>query len=214
MILGVFDSGLGGKSVANALQLSFPDLDIRFRSDPEHFPYANRTPKELMSFVLPILQQLADDGCEAIVIACNTVTTTIITELRDRVHVPLIGVEPMVKPAVVASDSKVITVCATPTTLASARYAELISQYGQSCTIIEPDCSQWSYMIEHNAVDEESIKHDIEECCSKGADVIVLACTHYHWIEELIVSAAKGRAKVLQPEQAIIEQVRHIIDKL
>jgi glutamate racemase len=209
--IGVFDSGVGGLSVAQAIQAALPDDEVFFTNDPEHFPYANRKPEELLGFVLPILEGLVDAGCEVIVIACNTVSTTLIGDLRDKISVPLIAMEPMVKPAAEKTTSKVIAICATPTTLASKRYHELKEQFAQGITVIEPDCSDWSAMIESNTIDRANIEQITDDACSAGADIIVLACTHYHWIENIIADHAAGRAAVLQPEQPVIEQLKRIL---
>lgn len=211
MKIGVFDSGVGGLSVANAIQEALPELNVRYVEDREHVPYGTKTPEQIYGFVLPILQQLVEDGCRVIVIACNTVTTTLIDRLRENLPVPLIGIEPMIKPAAKLTKSKKIAVCATPTTLKSERYSWLKQTYAKDVEVIEPDCSDWSYMIEHSQVDKEKIRTRIEECLNKGADVIVLGCTHYHWIEEDIKNMAAGKAAVIQPEQAVIRQLQRFM---
>jgi glutamate racemase len=182
-------------------------------NDAEHVPYGSRTAEELLGFVRPIFQRLVDDGCLLIIIACNTVSTLLVTELRKIFDVPLVAMEPMVKPASQQTKSGVIAVCATPATLASERYAYLKKTYAEGVQVIEPDCNQWASMIEHNQVNEEVIAQQIDEVCDAGADVIVLGCTHYHWIEEMILKMAAGRAAVIQPEQAIVARVRAVLNQ-
>ena len=115
MKVGVFDSGIGGLSVANAIARAMPELSILFRHDStEHFPYATKSPDTIYGFVVPILEQMVRDECDVIVVACNTVTTTLIDRLRQRFSVPLIGVEPMVRPAAEKTKTGLITVCAPP----------------------------------------------------------------------------------------------------
>jgi glutamate racemase len=211
--IGVFDSGIGGLSVANAIEKTYPRHEIIYVNDRKNVPYGSKTPEVLLGLVTPILQKLVADGCEVIVIACNTITTTLITQLREIIRVPLIGIEPMVKPAAEHTKTGVIAVCATPATLASERYKWLVSTYAADKTIIEPDCSQWSYMIEHNKVNDVYIAAQVDDMCNVGADVIVLGCTHYHWIEEKIRSMAAGRAEIIQPEQAIIRQLQRILER-
>ena len=214
MRIGVFDSGVGGLSVANAITSALPEHQVIFKYDREHFPYSNRPPEEIVGFVVPILQRLVDDGCAVIVIACNTVSTTLINTLRTRISVPLIATEPMIKPAAELTKSKVIAVCATPTTLASGRYEWLKQNYAPGVTVIEPDCSDWSMMIEHDAVDEALIAERLTSALEQGADVIVLGCTHYHWIETQITAIVAGRAQVIQPEAAVIKQVERVLAQL
>ncbi len=211
MKIGVFDSGVGGLSLANAIEAALPEHEILLREDREHLPYGVRSPEELLGFVLPIFEALFEDGCEIIVVACNTVSTTLITELRQRIAIPLVAIEPMVKPAAELTRSKVIAVCATPTTLGSDRYAWLKKEYAEGVMILEPDCSDWALMIEDQQIDHDKIKQRIEEVLAAGADIIVLACTHFHWIEEEIIALAGSRAQVLQPEAAIIAQLKRVI---
>lgn len=214
MKIGVFDSGIGGQSMANAIARAMPDLDILVREDKANLPYGSKSPDELLRLVSPILQTMVSEGCQAIVIACNTVTTTIIKDLRARLTVPLVAVEPMVKPAAAMTEKGIIAVCATPTTLASKRYAELKAEFAPNLTVLEPDCSDWAYMIEHTSVDKAKVASRINEVLAAGADVIVLACTHYHWIENEIKDLAGRKAQVLQPEEAIIRQLKKVLKQL
>ena len=214
MKIGVFDSGVGGLSVANAINAALPDDEIILREDREHVPYGSRQPAELLSLVTPILQELVDLGCAVIVVACNTVTTTIIKELREHFDIPLVAVEPMIKPAAAMTKSKVIAVCATPATLASARYAELKKEFASEITVLEPDCSDWASMIEQTMIEQTEVADRMEEVLAKGADVIVLACTHYHWIETEIRKLIAGRAEVIQPERALIAQLKRVLAQL
>lgn len=209
--IGVFDSGVGGESVAEAIRHALPDAKILTKSDREHLPYGDKTPDQLLGFVTPILNDLAAQGCDIIVIACNTVTVTIINQLRERLSIPLIGIEPMVKPAAESTKTGVIAVCATPVTLASKRYAELKKQYASSVLVLEPDCSKWARMIENNELNQQLVEHQVDAMCEAGADVIVLGCTHYHWIEGIIKNAAANRALVMQPEAAIIRQLKKVL---
>lgn len=211
--IGVFDSGVGGLSVVNAIKKALPQAEIMYATDEEHIPYGSKPPQELLGYVLPIFQNLVQQGCQVIVVACNTVTTSIIEELRHRFSIPLIGMEPMVKPAAEQTKSGVIAVCATPTTLASQRYRWLKDTYAKEVKVVEPDCSDWSYMIENNQVEHDKIQQRIDGAIAEGADIIVLGCTHYHWIEELINQIANGRASVLQPEQPVISQLKKVLSR-
>jgi glutamate racemase len=215
MKIGVFDSGAGGRSVAQAITKALPDQEIIYREDREHVPYGSRQPEEIFGFVVPIFQELIDGGCRVIVVACNTVTTTLIDRLRAEFpETPLVAVEPMVKPAAEQTKSGVIAVCATPTTLGSPRYQWLKSTYAAGKTVLEPDCSDWSAMIESDQIDHQKIEARISEVLDAKADAIVLGCTHYHWIEDEINQLAAGRAVVLQPEQALIAQLKRLLEPL
>ncbi len=214
MKIGVFDSGKGGLAVAIAIEEKFIKDEIVFKDDHMHLPYGSKPPELLLSYVAPILKELVSQGCQVIVIACNTVTTTLISDLRKIIDVPLVGIEPMIKPASLLTHSGIIAVCATPTTLFSKRYKYLKDTYAKEITVLEPDCSDWTYMIENNKINIAKISKSIDDVCLKGADVVVLGCTHYHWIEDQIKLIVKGRAKVIQPEQAIISQLKRVIEQL
>lgn len=212
--IGVFDSGIGGLSVAHAIEKALPECQVIFVNDTKNVPYGTKKPEDLLKLVVPILLDMQKQGCEVIVVACNTITTTLITVLREQISVPLIGMEPMVKPAAEQTKTGVIAICATPTTLASDRYKYLKEKYAAHLTVLEPDCSRWSYMIESNNIDREAIINVTQEVCDQGADIIVLGCTHYHWIEDLIRQAAASRASVLQPEQPVISQLQRVLAPL
>lgn len=213
--IGVFDSGVGGQSVVNAIHAALPDLEVVYAEDKQNVPYGDKSPEELHKLVLPILQNQVAQGCSVIVIACNTVTTTIITQLRDEISVPLIGMEPMIKPAVERSKSNKIAICATPTTLASERYRWLKETYAKNIEVLEPDCGDWAQMIEKNQIDHQKLRNRIVGVCERGADVIVLGCTHYHWIElDIQKIASEYDTVVIQPEQPVVDQLKIAIDNL
>lgn len=211
--IGVFDSGIGGRSVANALEKAFPQHEIIFISDSDNLPYGTKTPEKLRELVKPKMEELVEKGVDIIVIACNTVSTTILDYVKQIVGVPVIGTVPMLEEASKITKSNVISVCATPTTLLSDKYSQLKKNYAQNIKIIEPDCSRWTEMIENNDVNETEISQKIKNACDNGADVIILGCTHYHWIEELIKRIAQGKAMVIQPENKITDEVRSLLSK-
>jgi len=212
--IGVFDSGVGGLSIVRAIQKELPGLEIAYKDDAEHVPYGTRSIEEIHSFVRPIFQSFVDEGCEVIVIACNTVTTNLADKLRTEFHVPIVGMEPAVKPAAAASKTGIIAVCATPQTLSSKRYKWLKDEYAKGVKVLEPDCSDWSYMVENNRIDREKIAKIIDYVCDQNADQIVLGCTHYHWIENLLRELAKERARVIQPESPVVKQLKQVLAQL
>lgn len=209
--IGVFDSGVGGPAVVKAIQKELPDLEIIYKDDAKHVPYGTRSVEEIYSFVKPIFQNFVDEGCKVIVIACNTVTTNLASRLRKEFPVPMVGMEPMVKPAAASTKSGIIAVCATPRTLQSDRYKWLKQEYAKGVKVLEPDCSDWALMIENNKVDREKIAKIIDGVCRAGADQIVLGCTHYHWIQQQIKDLTKGRAEVIQPEKPVVSQLKKVL---
>lgn len=212
--IGVFDSGVGGLSVVKAIQKALPELDIVYKDDAQHVPYGTRDIDEIHGFVKPIFQNFIVEGCQVIVIACNTVTTNLAERLRSEFPIPMVGMEPMVKPAAAQTKTGVIAICATPRTLSSERYKWLKEQFAKDVKVLEPDCKDWTSMIENNGVDRAKIAKIVNEVCEAGADQIVLGCTHYHWIEQLIKELAGGRAQVMQPEIPVISQLKQVLKRL
>ena len=214
MKIGVFDSGIGGKSIAHRLERDFPMHEVMYASDREHVPYGSRQAEEIIRLTDTAIQPLLEQACDVIVLACNTATAAAIEFLREKYPVtPFVGLEPMVKPATALTETGVIAIFATPATLESYRYQGLKDTYAQDITVIEPDCSTWAYMIEHNEVQNDAITQVVESVIDHRADVIVLACTHYHWIKEQIVTLADGRTTVLDPSEAISRRVGYILSQ-
>jgi glutamate racemase len=212
MKLGVFDSGIGGEAVAAALRITFPEADIITVNDRNHLPYGDKTPQEVIYLTNMAIQPLLGVECDVIILACNTATALAIETLRSRYpQQKFIGIEPMIKTAAALTKTQKIAVCATPATLASQRYRELIEKYGSDLKIIEPDCTTWASMIENNEINHQIIEQIITNVCDQGADIIVLGCTHYHWIKEDIVALTKNRATVIEPSEAIGRRVQELV---
>lgn len=212
MHIGVFDSGIGGEAVASDLALSFPSAKISTASDHAHVPYGTRTSQEIISLTDAAIQPLLTASCDIIVIACNTATTVAIESLRLKYpDQKFIGLEPMVKSAPSLSKSGVIAICATPATLASKRYQQAKELYATKVRVFEPDCSDWAKLIEDNEMNQRIITTDMQECLEAGADVIVLGCTHYHWIKDDILEIVDGKAIVLEPTEAIVRRIKELL---
>lgn len=211
MKLGVFDSGIGGKAVAKSLERSFPDAEIIRVDDHENVPYGDKSQQEIQKLTDNAIQPLLSSGCDIIILACNSATAAAIEFLRQKYPAQVfIGLEPMIKPAVELTRSGIIAVCATPSTLKSSRYHRLKEKFASDTTILEPDCSQWARLIEDSEINEKHISDVISPLLDAGADVIVLACTHYHWINLEIAKLADGKATVIQPSEAIARRVKQL----
>ena len=117
----------------------------------------------------------------------------------------------MIKTAAKMTKNGVIAVCATAATLASKRYTDLKSIYGPSLTYLEPDCSDWALLIESNEINRGHIDTIITSSIASKADVIVLGCTHYHWIKNEIEQLAAGKAVVLEPSEAIGRRIKELL---
>lgn len=214
MKIGVFDSGVGGLSVVKAIKKELPGLEVVYKDDKKHLPYGTKSVDEIYGYVKPIFQEFIDGGCRVIVIACNTVTTNLASRFREEFPAPMVGMEPAVKPAAAATKTGVIAVCATPRTLSSERYRWLKEEYAKGVKVLEPDCSDWALLIENNTLDRKKVAKTTEEVIEAGADIIVLGCTHYHWIEDQMKEIAGTRAKVIQPEGPVIAQLKRVLAQL
>jgi glutamate racemase len=212
--IGVFDSGIGGLSLANAIQKALPGANVLFKNDSVNVPYGTKTQEELRRLCLPLITDLAEKS-DVLVIACNTLTTNILAEIKAAVDIPVIGVEPLIERAKFYTKTNTICVCATPRTLTSARYAQLKNDFAQGLNVLEPDCSEWSGMIEKYDVDHKKVRKTIKAACKNGADVIVLGCTHYHWIsDEISRTAEKYGAIVIYPEESVIVRIEKSLIEL
>ncbi len=212
MKIGIFDSGIGGKAIEEKIKKTLNKVEVIVVDDHKNIPYGSKQPSEIIELTDIALQPLLKEKCEIIILACNTATAIAINSLRLRYpDQKFIGIEPMIKTAAKLTKSKIITVCATPATLGSARYKKLIKNFGSNLKIIEPDCNNWAKMIEDNHVNHKQINKVIEDVCSQGADVIVLGCTHYYWIKKHINKACKGRAEVIEPSKAICCRVKDLL---
>ncbi len=212
MKLGIFDSGIGGEAVAATLQSTFPAATIITVNDKANVPYGDKLPHEVFTLTDAAIQPLIRRKCDIIILACNTATALAIELLRKKYpYQKFIGIEPMVKSAAALTKTKTIAVCATPATLASKRYRSLIKNHAPHLEIIEPDCSQWAYWIENNQINRDHIAQTVDELCRRGADVIVLGCTHYHWIKDMIMECTNGRAEVIEPSEAIGRRVQSLL---
>lgn len=211
MRIGVFDSGVGGKSFVAAIETRFLSAEVFYVEDKDNLPYGNKSPEQLLKLTLPLFHRFEQQKCNAVLVACNTVTTTIINELRGQIEVPLVGVEPMLKPAAKLTKSGVIAVCATPATLSSRRYNYLKDAYATDTVVIEPDCSQWAYMIENNRQNELKLTEMVDILKTQNVDVLVLGCTHYHWIQEELQKLAGTGIEVIQPIEPVLNQLERVL---
>lgn len=213
MKIGVFDSGIGGKAVAEELQRLIPDAEVLYVSDSAHVPYGGRPQQEIIELTEAAIQPLLDAACDAIVIACNTATTNAIGALRQAHPAQhFVGLEPMVKPAAALTKTKTIAVLATPATLASERYAQLKNDWAADITVIEPDCASWASNIEHDAIEKIPLETTMSALKDNDVDVIVLGCTHYHWLKDRIEQLAGPTVTVLEPSNAIKERIHSLLD--
>ncbi|GAB3848546.1 glutamate racemase [Nesterenkonia populi] len=213
----MFDSGRGGEAVASRLRELLPGSDVITADDAANVPYGSRSDEEVERLTAEGVKPLLDAGCDAVVLACNTATAAAIDHLRrDIPAIPFVGLEPMVKPAAAMSRSGVIAVCATPATLRSGRYQRLKDAWAPQTRVLEPDCSAWAAAVEREGPEVVDLAPLVEEVRDSGADVVVLACTHYHWLKERIEAQLAAElpergVTVLEPSDAVAGQVARVL---
>lgn len=210
--IGIFDSGIGGLSVARAVRQLLPNEQLIYVADSGHAPYGEKTDQYIYQRMQAITQHLVACGVKAIVVACNTATTAAIKELRAQYSLPIIGVEPGVKPAVLASKTGVVGVLATPRTLLTPAFANLAQRYaGQARVLLQP-CPQLVPMIERLELDgaamRELLTGYIQPLLVQGADTLVLGCTHYNFIAEVITDIAGPGINIVRTEMAVAKQLQ------
>ncbi len=188
--IGVFDSGVGGLSVLQHIRLILPDARLIYVADSAHVPYGDKSAQYIEQRSNLLSGFLIAQGAEAIVIACNTATAAAAASLRRDFNCPIIGMEPAVKPAVKASKSGVVGVLATIGTLESARFAALLERYAGDVDIVTQGCPGLVEQVEsgdlHGIRTRELIERYTKPLLARGADTLILGCTHYPFLAPLI----------------------------
>lgn len=211
-MIGVFDSGLGGLSVLAAIAHALPRADLVYLADTAHVPYGDKPDGFITGRVLAIGRHLADAGCKLIVVACNTATTAAIQALRDHLPaVPVVGVEPGVKPAAQSSATRHIAVLATEATARSQRLAHLVKAHADGTRVDVVPCPGWATHVETLRPDTPAFRAEvatkIEPLLAAGADRLVLGCTHYAFLAPIIAPLLKDRAELVDVAAAVARQV-------
>lgn len=211
-MIGVFDSGLGGLSVLAAIARALPRADLTYYADTAHVPYGNKPDDFIRGRVLAIGRHLVDNGCGLVVVACNTATAAAVEALRESLpHVPVVGVEPGIKPAAKASKSKRIAVLTTESTAKSERLRRLIRSHADDVEVMIEPCPGWATRIETLQLDGEPFAHEvaakIEPLLDAGADQIVLGCTHYGFLAPQLKRVVQHRAALVDVADAVARQV-------
>lgn len=189
--VGVFDSGVGGISVLKALAGELPFERFVYYGDSEFAPYGEKTRDQVLRRSRTIVDMLLEQGCKAVVIACNTATSAAAATLRcEYAHVPIIGVEPALKPAALAEGVNRVLVMATPITLRLDKYQKLALKWGGDCEVIPAPCPGLAARIEKGKLDSPDVVEMLEKLVGgyRGqVDAVVLGCTHYPFIGKQIL---------------------------
>lgn len=210
--IGVFDSGVGGLSVLQHIRSLLPAERLIYVADSGHVPYGDKSPAYIEHRSNRIADFLVSQGADAIVIACNTATAAAAASLRSRLSIPIVGMEPAVKPAVNATRSGVVGVLATIGTLESARFAALLEKYAGIVKIVTQGCPGLVEQVERGELHSTETRHLLERYCAplleKGADTLILGCTHYPYLAPLIREIAGRDIALIDTGEAVARQLQ------
>ena len=188
--VGVFDSGVGGISVLRSLVAELPHEDFHFFGDSVHAPYGEKTEAQVLDLSCGIAERLISEGAKAIVIACNTATSVAAATLRSaHPDVPIVGIEPALKPAARALPNGRVLVMATEVTLRLEKYRELVRTWGGECDVVAVPCPGLAARIERGDLDAPDLAEMIEGYVGAyvgKVDGVVLGCTHYPFVRRRI----------------------------
>lgn len=195
--IAVIDSGVGGVSVLLELTLQMPNENFIFFGDSANAPYGEKSAEEVRRLTFDLVERLLGMGAKALVVACNTATAAAVRRLRETYpHVPIVGIEPAIKPAVLYGEqvlgktdgSSTVLVMATPTTLEQEKFERLVGEYEGRAQIIPLPCHELARLIEKGDLDSPELADYTRDLLAphRGVDSAVLGCTHYPFVRSLI----------------------------
>jgi glutamate racemase len=217
--VGVFDSGVGGLSVLQALHTALPGCELIYVADSAHAPYGERSDDYVAQRALRIAEYLLGEGACMLVVACNTATAVAVGTLRARwPEVPVVGVEPGVKPAVKASRNKRVGVMATPMTLRSEKFRRLIEAHACDAQVLPQACAGLAGAIERGALDDpeliDLVRRYAQPLREAQVDTVVLGCTHYPFVRGLIQESLGPEVVLIDTAEAVARQAARLLGKI
>lgn len=210
-VVGVFDSGVGGLSVLKAIRQNQPSVDLVYIADCANAPYGSRAPEFIERRSQKIAGALIDAGAQLIVVACNTATTVAVQRLRSQYAIPIVAMEPAIKPAVTLSKTGVVAVLATERTLESTSVQSLCRDFGAKARILLQACPGLVEQVESGELASPQTRHMLNEfiqpLLAQGADTLVLGCTHYVFLQSAIQKIAGPQVQIVESSAAVAQQV-------
>ena len=209
--IGVFDSGVGGLSLLRCIREELPEEDLIYVADSGYAPYGDKSSEYIEKRSFAVTEFLVEQKAKAIVVACNTATAAAIAKMRTLFDLPIIGMEPGVKPAIAASQSKTVGIMATTETLKSEKFRLLTDRFCNDCNIVTQACPGLVEQVEQYDLSDrktiELLERYVGAILEKGADIIVLGCTHYLFLADLIREMAGKDIKVIDTGLAVAKEV-------
>jgi glutamate racemase len=215
-LVGVFDSGVGGLSVLRHIRALLPSQPLAFVADSRHVPYGDKTPEVIVRRSVTLGRFLCGRGARALVVACNTATVAAAAPLRAALDVPVVAMEPAVKPAVAATRSGVVGVLATVGTLKSAQFAALLERFGAGVQVAVQPAPELVRAVEGGLLAAPATRALVERrmtpLLAAGADTIVLGSTHFHFLRPLVETVVGPAVAVIDTGEAVARQLRRVLE--
>ncbi len=214
--IGIFDSGVGGLSVWREVVRLLPSEDVLYFADSAHLPYGERSLEEVRAFSEGITEFLIERRAKVVVVACNTASAAALYHLRERFSVPIVGMEPAVKPAVNLTKTGKIGVIATRATFQGLLFRRLVERFGQGVEIFTKACPGLVEIVEEGLLNgreaEAKVRMQLEPLLREGIDVLVLGCTHYPFLREIIEKVVGPGVTIVDPSEAVARQVKRVLE--
>ena len=209
----MIDSGVGGLSVLALARLELPEENFIFFADAANAPYGDKQPEEIIGLVYDLLQDQSKHPLKAILIACNTATSAAAAELRKELPIPVIGMEPALKPAVLNTEGQVI-VMATSLTIREEKFRKLLAQYGAGRDIIPLPCPGLMQIVEKDPQGKEAEEYlrQVLEPYEKTAEAVVLGCTHYVFLRPLL-RKIYPEIRLFDGNEGVVRHLRDILSR-
>ncbi len=217
--IGVYDSGLGGLSVWRELRRLLPEESLIYLGDGKNCPYGARSRNEVARLADQAVGHLVQLGCKLVVVACNTATAAAIDELRAKyAELPIVGMEPAVKPACLHTRTGVVGVLATERSLDGDLFRRTAARYGNHIEVIARPGSGFVELVEadreQSVEAEAAVRSVVEPMLERGVDQLVLGCTHYPFLREVIERVIGDRAvEVVDPSPAVARRVKQLLEE-
>jgi glutamate racemase len=215
--VGVFDSGIGGLSVLRSIREHLPRENLIYIADSAYTPYGNKSRELIEKRAVSLTEFLLEQDAKALVVACNTATAAAIATLRSMYSLPIIGMEPAVKPAIETTKTGIVGVLATEGTLESEKFGKLMERFGGTARVIIQPCPGLVEQVEtvrlSSARTRTLVRSYLSPLIREGADTVVLGCTHYPFLISLIRDVAGAEISIIDTGLAVAREVGRRLDQ-
>ena len=213
--IGIFDSGVGGLSIAKCIAEQLPNEELIYIADTLHAPYGEKSVAFIQQRVNSLADQLVAKNVKAIVVACNTATVNAIEQLRARLTIPIIGVEPAIKPAAVQSNNKKVAILVTQATAENPRFLALVDQHKNGSEVFIQPCPGLVELVENNQLHSKQCQDllalYLEPIIKQQIDTLVLGCTHYPFLSEIIRQKLGQDIVLVETATPVTKQLQRVL---